>query len=255
MRVYVSLIGSLLLLLNGLLPAQSYRNDRPNEIEIMDPNTMYSFRGWDGGGFLRRSPVNLPEPAYTGGETGLVALEFVITPSGQVSDVEVENSPVTMATEDMVTAAKNAVRAWKFNPLPPETSHDDHKVRVVIQFNFPYAAVRYSDEGMCIIRDLGVREPVALPAPAYESDHEGTVTVQLTIGPDGRVAWVDKYYGKTPADKVTPRLGIITSEAVKEWRFTPLPEEKSQAYKLITVVLHYFRRPAVAEQEMAQKTP
>lgn len=254
MHVYATLIGFLLVMLTGILPAQSFR-DRPNEIEIMDPNTMYSFRGWDGRGFLRRSPVNLPEPAYAGDETGLVALQFVITPSGQVSDVKLENSPVTMANEDMILAAKNAVLSWKFNPLPADEPQDDDEVRVVIQFNFPYAAVRYSDEGMCEIRDLGVREPIALPAPAYETDHEGTVTVQLTIGPDGKVAWVDKYYGETPDAAVQPRLGIITSEAVKNWRFSVLPEEHSQSYKLITVVLHYFRRPnedEVATEELPE---
>lgn len=213
-----------------------------NYLDFMDAETFYSFKGLDGKGFLRRSPVNLPQPLFEGRETGLVPLVFTITPSGQISRVRPEQSEFMMATSDMLDAAVTAVKQWKFNPLPPAANQSDEEVRVVVQFNHKESGVLYSIDGQFTIEGLSAgRKPVKLLRPKYESNHEGVVTVVATISPLGDLAWIDKFYAHTEHQRVVPRLGIITDQAVRKWRFTPLPEENDQLDQQIKITCRYFR--------------
>ncbi|MEM7375281.1 MAG: energy transducer TonB [Bacteroidota bacterium] len=216
-----------------------------NEVEyldFMDAETFYSFKGLDGKGFLRRSPVNLPQPLFEGQETGLVALVFTITPSGQISQVRPEKSEFMSATQKMLDAATTAVKQWKFNPLPPAASQSDEEVRVVVQFNHKESGVLYSIDGQFTIEGLAAgRKPVKLVRPKYDSDHQGVVTVLATINPLGGLAWIDKFYALNESQKVVPRLGIITDQAIRRWRFTPLTEDSEQLDQQIKITCRYFR--------------
>jgi hypothetical protein len=210
-----------------------------NEIEIMDPETMYSFSGIEGQGFLNRSPVNLPVPAYDGDETGIVGLMFTINPNGKVSRVKQETFALTTANAEMVQAAKNAVLQWEFAPLKPGIAWEDQDVRVIIQYNHSKSGVMYSIDGLYQIEGLVDRLPIELKAPDYNTSHEGIVTVVLAISPEGTVSYINKSYGAYTYQKVIPRLGIITYEAVRKWRFDALTPEQKQEDQEITVKIRY----------------
>ena len=232
------MLGSLF----GLLLLPLLRGQSASIIDFMDPETVYSFKGLDGRGFLRRSPVNLPQPVYVGKETGIVALIFEINPAGYVPKLRQETDLVTSANSDMIEAAQVAVEQWKFNPLPPDAEQEIEEVRVVIQYNFTNSGVIYSIDGRFTIEGLrNDRRPVQLAVPEYNTDHEGVVTALLTIEPSGGLAWIDQFYGSYPNQRVVPRLGIITDKAIRKWRFTPLPEGVEQTDQLIKVICRYLK--------------
>ena len=215
----------------------------PNMVEIMDPQTFYSFRGTDGKGFLNRSPVNLPQPLYSGSETGIVALIFRIDALGKVSDVHKEASPLKTATREMEDAAIKAVENWTFAPLPASQSQAaNNQVRVVIQFNHPESGVLYSEDGLYIIEGLSNRLPVKLIAPQHRTQHEGVVVATITLAPSGKVKIIHNYHGASEQEKVIPRLGIITYEALSQWQFDALAASEIQIDQEISVTIRYLRQ-------------
>ncbi|MEM9985697.1 MAG: hypothetical protein AAF804_11460, partial [Bacteroidota bacterium] len=58
-----------------------------------------------------------------------------------------------------------------------------------------------------------------------------------------RIAWINRYYGETPKEKVNPHLGIITHRAVSQWSFTPLPEELPQEQSSLKIICRYYHWP------------
>jgi TonB family protein len=223
-------------------PAQAVRAGEAR-VEMLDPESLYSFSGLDGRGFLRRGVQNMPQPYFTSSETGIVPLIFTITPSGRVSDVQIERFSQELATEDMIEAARTAVLNWQFQPLPPRMVQQDEEVRVVIQYNSGNSGRLYSHDGLYTIEGLQGRRPLDLPAPKYATLDEGVVTVILTLSPSGEIAWIDQFYGAYPHLPAKPRLGLITHEAVRKWKFSPLPESAPQEDQQIKIVFRYLRWP------------
>ena len=217
------------------------RNQEPEKktIEIMDPETMYSFSGIEGQGFLKRSPVNLPIPAYQGQETGIVGLMFTITPQGRVSKVKQETFALTTANAEMIQSAKTAVLQWEFSPLPARVAWKDQDVRVIIQFNHSDSGVLFSIDGLYRIEGLKDRFPIELEAPRYDTPHEGIVTTIIGISPEGTVRYISKSYGAYTNQQVIPKLGLITYSAIRKWRFDPLLPDQEQEDQEITVKIRY----------------
>lgn len=233
--------------------SSTVKAEKRPQIEFMHPETIYSFRGLDGKGFLQRSPLNIPEPAYNRQETGLVILIFSITPSGAVTDITLEPGQEEFATPTLVASAKQAVRQWHFNTLPPKAPQENEKVRVLIQFNYEGSNRIYSTEGNFILEGIVDRYPTHIPSPKYEMRQEGTVTAEVIVEPNGQVAWVDRYYGETPQQPVNPHLGIITHEAIQQWKFIPLTASQPQEQKRVKVICRYFHWPDL-NQSAARKT-
>lgn len=228
-RLPTLLVASISLILTGLSPelgqAQT-RNSQKKMVEVMDPETMYSFTGVDGKGFLNRSPLNLPQPTYEGEETGIVGLFFSITPEGNVSEVRQESFALATANEEMIQSAREAVSQWKFTPVSDQRKDDE--VRVIIQFNKTETGILYSVDGLYRIQGLVGRFPVELVAPENDSNQQGIVSAMLTVSPDGSVKFISKFYGAQPGYAVPPRLGIITHQALMEWKFDPISEYSDQ---------------------------
>lgn len=216
---------------------------QPDQIEFMDPDVVYSFRGLDGNGFLTRKPLNIPSVAYDKAETGLVILIFAVSPAGLVKNIRLEPGQEGFATAKMIQAANQAVEQWRFNPLPPEQPQEDEEVRVLIQFNHAGSGRLYSSEGNFIIEGIDNRLPIEVPMPDYELRHEGIVIAEITIDPKGNIAWIDRYYGERPSMPVNPHLGIITHQAVKEWHFSALPASIPQEDQKVKVICRYFHWP------------
>lgn len=234
--------------------AQSTADPSPSTLQItlMDPTTAYSFRGQDGGGFLTRQPINIPEPAIVGRETGLVAITFTISPQGQIWSVELAEKQPDQATEEMVIMAKAAVKQWQFKPLPPSQPQKETRMRVLVQFNYPGSGKWYSEEGNVIIEGLQGRKPVFLPAPSFDTWRQGVVKAEVTIAPSGEVAWVDRYYGSTGDNGFNPHLGLRTHEALSNWRFdkSATPDD----YQQIQVTFHYSQPGAIDPKQARLKS-
>ena len=233
-----------ILVSGSILFSQNRNQDSEGEeekakIEIMDPETMYSFSGIEGKGFLNRSPVNLPQPAYDGEETGIVGLMFTITPAGRVSKVKQETFALTTANAEMIQKAKTAVLQWEFTPLPRKLNQEDQDVRVIIQFNTAESGILYSIDGLYRIEGLKNRFPIELEAPDYNTEHEGIVTAFLAISPEGNVKYIGKFHGAYSYQKVIPKLGLITYSAIKKWRFDPLRPDQRQVDQEIIVKIRY----------------
>lgn len=232
----------LVVLLTCLLSAPAVAQvDRAfHELHLLDPSTVYSFRGLDGQGFLRRQPVNIPDPVYTGQRCGLVVLRFTINAAGQVGSIRLEPNQHGLATIDMIRSAQAAVLQWRFDSLPAGRTAGPEEVRVLIQFNRPTSDRRFSEEGNVIIDSLGNRRPLRLVSPEMKGQRGGVVTAELTIDATGQVAWVDRYYGATPDEAVDPHLGLKTHAALSQWQLEPRPE--AQGYQRLRVVFRYLSK-------------
>jgi TonB family protein len=237
----IRITTALFFMMSVLLSSAQGVRSASKVVEILDPETLVSFTGLEGKGFLGRSSQNLPQPYYTGKETGVVALIFTIKPSGHVANVRVEKSNLYPCTTEMADAARVAVENWKFQPLSTKVRQNDEEVRVVIQFNHTGSNILYSHDGRYTIEGLGSRYPVALPSPDYHILDEGVVNVILTLNPDGTVAWIDRFYGAYPHLPAPPRLGMITNEAVRKWTFNALPADQPQEDLQIKVTFRYIR--------------
>ncbi len=224
-------------------PSAQLRSDAPDEIEFMDPESIYSFRGLDGHGLINRKPINIPQPTYDLKETGLVVLIFTITPAGTVSTMFMEPGQAGFASREMRESAFRAVEQWRFNPLSVSEPQVDQEVRVLIQFNHKGSGRLYSAEGNFILEGIDHRFPTFVPIPDYELSQQGTVTAEITLEPDGSIAWINRYYGETPREKVNPHLGIITHRAVSQWSFTALPKELPQEQSSLKIICRYYHWP------------
>lgn len=238
---WTALLISLLLLINayGLTFAQPSAKEKPEELLLLDSRTVYSFRGLDGHGFLRRQPVNIPEPVYPGQKTGLVVLLATIHPSGQVSRVKLEPNQEGLATVDMIRASKAAILQWKFNPLSNNRLQSEEQVRVLIQFNHANSGLVYSEDGNTVIEGLASRRPVRLLSPGHSAYEGGVVTAELTLDQQGNVAWVDRYYGSQPSEKVNPHLGLRVHEVLSKWQFVPQTNEQAEGFQQIKAVFRF----------------
>ncbi len=199
------------------------RSESPEELNILDPETLYSFTGANGEGFIRRSPLNLPQPMYVGQATGLVPLRFTIVPKGTVKDVRLAPPLLPGTSRDMVNAAVKAVEQWEFEALPANFPQEDMPVQVVIQYNKPGSGVLYASDGSCIVKGLGDRKPAHIYKPGLPGPVSGIVNAVVGLRPDGTVRGVYRYFGEAGEEEIPPRLGILTYEAITDWTFHPAP--------------------------------
>ncbi len=240
-----------LLLFLCLLPVFSQaqtRSEGPSELNILDPETVYSFTGANGEGFLRRSPVNLPQPIYQDETTGLVPLTFTILPDGSVEDVRLDPPLLPGTSRNMVNAAVKAVEQWEFAPLPESMGDELMPVKVVIQYNEPGSGVLYASDGSCTMKGLDARKPAHIYSPTGTTEEGGIVNAVVGLRPDGTIRGIYRYFGVREDVPVPARLGIISYEALQKWTFTALPEtseedETVQVDQEIVVTLRFQANP------------
>lgn len=234
------------------------RSEAPLELNILDPETVYSFTGLNGEGFLRRSPVNLPQPIYIGSATGIVPLTFMIKPDGTTQDVRINPPLLPGTSRDMVTGAIKAVEQWQFAPLPESMEQELMGVKVVIQYNESGSGVLYSSDGSCTMRGLGDRKPAHIYAPKWLPTENGIVNAIVGLNEDGSVHGIYKYFGVREGVPVSPSLGIVTYETLKEWTFDPAPpvepseeEELAPKEQEITITLR-FTGTSESQEELSR---
>lgn len=245
----IALLFSLCLL--PLFPQAQTRSEGPSELNILDPETVYSFTGANGEGFLRRSPVNLPQPIYQEETTGLVPLTFVILPDGSVEEVRLDPPLLPGTSRNMVNAAVKAVEQWEFAPLPESMEAELMAVKVVIQYNEPGSGVLYASDGSCTMKGLEERKPAHIYSPTGTTEESGIVNAVVGVRPDGTIRGIYRYFGVREDVPVPARLGIISYETLQSWTFTALPEpsaeeEEAQVDQEIIVTLRFRGNPSLS---------
>jgi protein TonB len=90
----------------------------------------YSFNWGAGGGGGARKPLIYPDPVYNTQEEGIITLTITISPGGTVT--KVVPAPTTKMT--LRRNAMNAIRNWKFSPLPSNVPQEDQVVTMDITF-------------------------------------------------------------------------------------------------------------------------
>lgn len=203
------------------------RSEAPVELNILDPETVYSFTGLNGEGFLRRRPVNLPQPIYLGSATGIVPLTFMILPDGSTQEVRIDPPLLPGTRREMVTSAIKSVEQWQFEPLPEAMRQELMAVKVVLQYNRQGSGVLYASDGSCTMRGLAGRRPAHIYAPDWLPSESGIVNAVVGLNADGTVHGIYRYFGVREEVPVPASLGILTYETLKQWTFDPaLPPEE-----------------------------
>jgi TonB family protein len=107
-------------------------NAGTSSVKKLDPNGQYTFAADAGSNGLQgRVPIELPYPEYAVQEEGSVKFEFVIKANGVVEYVKVAgltNKP------GLRQAGYEAIRKWRFTPIPANKPQIDQIVQVTIQF-------------------------------------------------------------------------------------------------------------------------
>lgn len=165
-------------------------------------------------------PVYPPE-AQAANVSGLVILEALIGRDGAVEQAQVLRS-IPMLDQ----AAVDAVMQWRFRPTLLNGVPVPVIMTVTVNFTLqgssgqrgriPEGAVRVHGEMPSVIKDVKPRYPYE----ALTSRVEGTVQVAATIGTDGTVT-------DARVVRSIPVLDAAAIEAVRQWKFTPIPAPKT----------------------------
>ena len=181
-----------------------------------------------GGGKENRSirPVAMDAPEYPRdalrrGQEGYVVVEFTVQTDGSTADIKVVESEPRNAFD---REAIRAVSRWKFEPALRDGRPVESRLQHTIDFNLnddQGSLLPEHDEAFASVgSDV---QPVAMPSPQYPRDAlrrriEGEVVVAFAVTPEGH-----------PEDirilDAAPRGAFEREalEAVREWRFEPVP--------------------------------
>jgi TonB family protein len=152
----------------------------------------------------RPAPVQAPVERTTPTPTESAAPVFAAAAAAQESQVQPESAPVMLASAAPTPApdAPLALAARAVEPPPPPPQEEEAEVP---------------------LRLLSKVNP-AIPAQMQrQSFREGYARVKFTVAPDGSVSKAETI--KTSHN----RLGTAAIDAVKQWRFAPIPTPREVA--------------------------
>jgi TonB family protein len=149
------------------------------------------------------APVYPPE-AQAQGLRGIVILELIVDTEGRVASAEVVRS-----VPPFDEAALAAVRRWEYEVTRVDGKPVRVKMTVPISFTMRLPEVTRAE---------GIPELRQGAAPAYPAGGQGggSVTAQVTLDPEGRVAEADVRNGGPPWDEALLK-------AMRSWRFVVPP--------------------------------
>lgn len=79
------------------------------------------------------------------------------------------------------------------------------------------------------------RAPISTPIPAYSENESATITIQITVNPQGRII------RRVPLRKGNPRLEQAVMDVLLRWRFNPLPPDAPQEPQTGNVTFKFRR--------------
>jgi protein TonB len=162
---------------------------------------------------VKTVPPVYPPEAQAQGLRGIVILELVVDAQGRVASAEVVRS-----VPPFDEAALAAVRKWEYEP----TTLDGKAVRVRMTVPISFA-MRLPEA----TRQEGIPELRQGASPAYPSGAQGaaSVTAQVTLDAEGRVAEAEVRDGGPPWDEAL-------LQALRTWRFAVAPERGVLSFRV-----------------------
>lgn len=156
-------------------------------------------------------PVYPPEAKAEGIE-GLVKVDVVVNDEGDVTEAEAMSGP-----EILRTAAVEAVRRWKYQPLGVEV-HATVNVNFTLASKAPEGNINVVTEarkkGLKIVKMV---KPV-YPPEAKAKGIEGLVKIKVVVDKEGAVKEAEAMSGPEA-------LKTAALEAVRQWKYEPLGVE------------------------------
>lgn len=184
------------------IPAMSAAGQKLVVLAGIPSNEPDLILGGAGGPKKKCAPISMPEAARQAGIQGLVLVDFVIEPDGEVFEVGLKNRTAPPILFEAVAAW---LRGCPFEPTVLKETGRPARVRMVMPFNF---SLRDHDEppppGAAMTRPL----PTCAP---WKSERQGSglVVVEYVVRADGTVSDV----------KLRSKIGEAPDlfEAVKRW--------------------------------------
>lgn len=162
-----------------------------------------------------------PRDALRRGQEGFVVVEFTVQTDGSTADIEVVESEPRNAFD---REAMRAVSRWKFEPALRDGRPVESRLQHTIDFNLnddqssllPQDSEEFASVGSEV-------HPVAMPSPQYPRDAlrrriEGEVVVAFAVTPEGHPRDI-RILDAAPRGEFEREA----LEAVREWRFEPVP--------------------------------
>lgn len=193
-----------------------------------------------------------PTDAQAAGAQGVVVLDATIDPQGKVS-----NARVVRSVPLLDAAAVAAVRQWEFTP----TVIDGRAVPVIMTVTVNFAVEKGSSSPSAVAApppqpDGSSLQPIRAgrggPVPkvlkrvnaSYTADAmragvQGTVTVEVTIDPQGKVS-------DAKVTRSIPLLDSAAVEAARQWEFTPTVIDGKPVPVVATIELSFNMAPPPA---------
>jgi protein TonB len=79
---------------------------------------------------LNRVPVTTPLPAYNAQVNAVISVRITVDPQGRI----VTSFPLVKGNPQLETAVLDALRRWKFNPLPPNAPQENQTGTITFRF-------------------------------------------------------------------------------------------------------------------------
>ena len=194
---------------------------------------------------LHQVPPDYPKGAFPANVEGIVVLDIKIVKDGTVKDVNVRSGDPILAS-----AAVNAVKQWRYAPLPETMTEVSNEITVKFLGNQLEISQRVNDhvdtsaqpssqpgavyEGG---RDKPPR-PVYMPDPGYtmsarKAKVQGTVSLALLITVKGEVGDVEVCKG------LEPSLDQNAVDTVRTWKFQPATKDGEPVEKYVNASVNF----------------
>jgi TonB family protein len=183
------------------------------------------------------APVYPPE-AQAAGQRGIVILEIVVGPAGNVESVNVVRS-----VPPFDEAATAAVRQWEYEVTKVDGKPVPVRLTVPITFALRLPPMTRASG----VPELRLGAAPALPAEPW-SRRDATVVAEVTLDAEGQVADALVTAGESP-------WAESFLQAVRTWRFAVSPSDPPIAFR---VSAHYFakdKEPARVDLSLSHPRP
>lgn len=199
----------------------------PEAVEEEQPESEQQEPASAGGAELSDVPVNLPRRRMLAEEETIPRnqeSEKLTTDQG-ASDVQSRVDQFDSRQPGSVNPERST--GERLTASPQQMSMDSRGISPTTEMGSPSEAQPFTIEGKAAERSILNK---VIPEYPEGVEKEATIRIRFTVLPDGRVGQM------IPIQRDYPRLEEITIQALKQWRFNPLPSgaEQSTVQGIIT---------------------
>ncbi|HEX7339636.1 MAG TPA: TonB family protein, partial [Rhodanobacteraceae bacterium] len=199
------LLAGLALAAHAALPVPAPSRQDTTHPTTASPEVVMSYR--------HRHPPIYPVSAQKNHQQGVVTLLVEVGTDGKPLAVKVARSSGTASLDE---AASNAARQWRFNPGTKNGKPVVGWARIHVNFTLDDSQTATGKLSPPVLVEPYQRRPPVYPASARKNHQQGTVTLRVKVGTNGK-----------PLDiRVARSSGVASLDAsarnvARQWRFNP----------------------------------